>query len=147
MKSACLLMPAPVRTQFADPFIRLLTVMRKSYALWWTRRIIINLSTYRVSFFLFNDFKIKFSIVDLQLQKVITAEEHKDSVSRVSLANPAYLNLCPTFFSGQARICELSFLCQTGSISVSGQLPTYPSPNSTTVNWQQVKVNVGLGEG
>ena len=23
----------------------------------------------------------------------------------------------------------------TGSISVSGQLPTYPSPNSTTVNW------------
>ena len=33
------------------------------------------------------------------------------------------------------------------SISVSGQLPTYPSPNSTTVNWQQVKVNVGLGEG
>ena len=34
-----------------------------------------------------------------------------------------------------------------GSISVSGQLPTYPSPNSTTVNWQQVKVNVGLGEG
>ena len=78
-------MPAPVRTQFADPFIRLLTVMRKSYALWRTRRIIINLSTYRVSFFLFNDFEIKFSIVDLQLQKVITAEEHKDSVSRVSL--------------------------------------------------------------
>ena len=34
-----------------------------------------------------------------------------------------------------------------GSISVSRQLPTYPSPNSTTVNWQQVKVNVGLGEG
>ena len=34
-----------------------------------------------------------------------------------------------------------------GSILVSGQLPTYPSPNSTTVNWQQVKVNVGLGEG
>ena len=34
-----------------------------------------------------------------------------------------------------------------GSISVSGQLPTHPSPNSTTVNWQQVKVNVGLGEG
>ena len=34
-----------------------------------------------------------------------------------------------------------------GSISVSGQLPTYPSPNSTTVNWQQVKVNAGLGEG
>ena len=34
-----------------------------------------------------------------------------------------------------------------GSISVSGQLPTYPSPNSTTVNWQQVRVNVGLGEG
>ena len=34
-----------------------------------------------------------------------------------------------------------------GSISVSGQLPTYPSPNSTKVNWQQVKVNVGLGEG
>ena len=29
-----------------------------------------------------------------------------------------------------------------GSISVSGQLPTYPSPNSTTVN-----VKVGLGEG
>ena len=26
-------------------------------------------------------------------------------------------------------------------------LPTYPSPNSTTVSWQQVKVNVGLGEG
>ena len=34
-----------------------------------------------------------------------------------------------------------------GLISVSGQLPTYPSPNSTTVNWQQVKVNAGLGEG
>ena len=34
-----------------------------------------------------------------------------------------------------------------GSISVYGQLPTYPSPNSTTVNWQQVRVNVGLGEG
>ena len=34
-----------------------------------------------------------------------------------------------------------------GSISVSGQLPTYPSPNSTTVNWWQLKVNVGLGEG
>ena len=33
------------------------------------------------------------------------------------------------------------------SISVSGQLPTHPSPNPTTVNWQQVKVNVGLGEG
>ena len=27
-----------------------------------------------------------------------------------------------------------------GSVSVSGQLPTYPSPNPTTVN-------VGLGEG
>ena len=35
----------------------------------------------------------------------------------------------------------------SGSISVSGQLPTYPSPNSTTVTWQQVKANVGLGEG
>ena len=34
-----------------------------------------------------------------------------------------------------------------GSISVSGQLLTYPFPNSTTVNWQQVKVNVELGEG
>ena len=34
-----------------------------------------------------------------------------------------------------------------GSISVSGQLPTYPSPNPTTVNWQQFKVNVGLGDG
>ena len=34
-----------------------------------------------------------------------------------------------------------------GSISVSGQLPTYPSPNSTIVNWWQVTVNVGLGEG
>ena len=34
-----------------------------------------------------------------------------------------------------------------GSISVSGQLPTYPSLNSTTVNWQRVKVNVGLREG
>ena len=34
-----------------------------------------------------------------------------------------------------------------GSISVSGQLSTYPSPNSTTVNLQQVKINVGLGEG
>ena len=46
----------------------------------------------------------------------------------------------------------LSIMCQwdvrdVGSISVSGQLPTYPSPNSTTVNWQQVKVNVGFGEG
>ena len=28
-----------------------------------------------------------------------------------------------------------------GSISVSGQLPTYPSPNPTTVNWWQVRVN------
>ena len=27
------------------------------------------------------------------------------------------------------------------------QLPTYPSPNLTTVNWQQLKVDVGLGEG
>ena len=34
-----------------------------------------------------------------------------------------------------------------GSISVSGQLPTYPSPNPTTVYWWQVRVNVGLGEG
>ena len=34
-----------------------------------------------------------------------------------------------------------------GSISVSGQLPTYPSPNSITVSLQQVKVNVGLREG
>ena len=34
-----------------------------------------------------------------------------------------------------------------GSISVSSWLPTYPSPNSTTVNWQQVNVNVGLGRG
>ena len=34
-----------------------------------------------------------------------------------------------------------------GSISVSGQLPTYPSPNPTTVSWQQFRVNVGLGEG
>ena len=33
-----------------------------------------------------------------------------------------------------------------GSISVSGQLPTYPSPNST-VNWRKFKINVGLGEG
>ena len=33
-----------------------------------------------------------------------------------------------------------------GSMSVSEQLPTYPSPNSTTVNRQQVKVNVELGE-
>ena len=34
-----------------------------------------------------------------------------------------------------------------GSISVSRWLPTYPSPNSTTVNWQLVNVNVGLGRG
>ena len=27
------------------------------------------------------------------------------------------------------------------------QLSTYTSPNSTTVNWQQVRDNVGLGEG
>ena len=33
------------------------------------------------------------------------------------------------------------------TISLSGKLPTYPSPNSTTVNWHHVKVNVGLGEG
>ena len=26
-------------------------------------------------------------------------------------------------------------------------MPTYPSPNSTTVNWKQVRVNVELGEG
>ena len=36
---------------------------------------------------------------------------------------------------------------KNGSILVSEQLPTYPSPTSTTVNWQQVKVDVGLGEG
>ena len=36
---------------------------------------------------------------------------------------------------------------ETGSISVSEQLLTYPSPNPTTVNWWQVRVNVGLGEG
>ena len=28
-----------------------------------------------------------------------------------------------------------------GSISVSGQLPTYPSPNSTTVNWRAQSKN------
>ena len=38
-------------------------------------------------------------------------------------------------------------LCLIRSISVSGQLPTCPSLNSTTVNWQQLKVNFGLGEG
>ena len=32
-----------------------------------------------------------------------------------------------------------------GSISVSGQLPTYPSPNPTTVNWWQVRVRGGVG--
>ena len=32
-------------------------------------------------------------------------------------------------------------------MSVSEKLRTYPSPNPTTVDWQQVKVNVGLGEG
>ena len=34
-----------------------------------------------------------------------------------------------------------------GSLSVSKYLHTYPSPNPTTVNWWQVRVNVGLGEG
>ena len=34
-----------------------------------------------------------------------------------------------------------------GSISVSGQQPTYLSPNPSAVNWWQVRVNVGLGEG
>ena len=34
-----------------------------------------------------------------------------------------------------------------GSISVSGQLPIYLSPNPSAVNWWQVRVNVGLGEG
>ena len=33
------------------------------------------------------------------------------------------------------------------TISLSGKLPIYSSPNSTTVNWHHVKVNVGLGEG
>ena len=34
-----------------------------------------------------------------------------------------------------------------GSLSVSKYLHTYPSPNPTTVNWWQGRVNVGLGEG
>ena len=35
----------------------------------------------------------------------------------------------------------------TGSMSVSEQLHTYPSSDLTTVNWWQVRVNTGLGEG
>ena len=34
-----------------------------------------------------------------------------------------------------------------GSMSVSEQLHTYPSPNQTTVNQYHIRVNVGLGEG
>ena len=37
--------------------------------------------------------------------------------------------------------------CKIGSMSVSEQLRTYPSPNPATVDWWQVRVNVGLGEG
>ena len=46
-----------------------------------------------------------------------------------------------------AEGAKISGCRNVGSISVSGQLPTYPSPNSTIVNWWQVTVNVGLGEG
>ena len=53
-------------------------------------------------------------------------------------------NLIGFFFFWSAALCGVKVF---GSKSVSGQLPTYPSPNSTTVNWQQVKVNVGLGKG
>ena len=48
-----------------------------------------------------------------------------------------------------ANHCEIwpSMALYFGSTSASGQLPTYPSPNPTTVYWSQVRVNVGLGEG
>lgn len=34
-----------------------------------------------------------------------------------------------------------------GSMPEPEQLRTYPPPNPTTVNWQQLRVNVELGEG
>ena len=42
---------------------------------------------------------------------------------------------------------EGATISERRNVSVSGQLPTYSSPNSTIVNWWQVTVNVGLGEG
>ena len=52
-----------------------------------------------------------------------------------------------SFNSDKGSMLKKISIRNLGSISVSGQLLTYPSPNSTTVNWQQVKVNVELGEG
>ena len=81
--------------------------------------------------------------------------------SQVNLT--VYLNLQMAWYSSsQNGRCEISFkfkACVTpaslllisnkimGSISVSGQLPTYPSPNPTfTLTCYQL-TNVGLGEG
>ena len=60
-----------------------------------------------------------------------------------------HLNNCNVLLNVESNplLHRFCFGTLPGSISVSEQLPTYPSPNSATVNWQQLKVNVGLGEG
>ena len=54
----------------------------------------------------------------------ISLQHHYENSDAVPLCDPGLMK----------EFADKSALSLFGSISVSGQLPTYPSPNSTTVN-------------